>query len=503
MTDEQLKEQALRISKLIGEKIMAAKEEAVETDPKNKEENENPYEDFPADFKEILDKMVHDQLDIERIKTARETRPSGGFNKAQWENMPTIDDDRHNPDNINWAPAKVYSFDKETNRKYYGAALSDKLEEFKELQDAVCLAGLARAHKTRRNYFDAVAQTRIFGTLQTRLKSDAELRKALDTATSGEGADWIPTGFSSQLFDLVRLELRVGGLFQTFNMPTNPFRFPVTLTDATAYKIPESTADSSTKITASTPGTTNLELSAVKIAARALFSDEVSEDSAVNMLDFVRTNVSRAIADGIEKAHLDGDDSATHQDADVTDVRDVRTSFKGHRYWALNNAGTATKDFSNADPTTALLRSTRALMDKAAVDPNKLAWVFSPNGYIKLLSVSETTTWEKFREQATLLTGQLFIFDGIPVIVSQHVRTDLNASGVQDGVTTDRGVIHLIYRPGFMTGIRRGVTVDTQRDIETDQMILVSKIRLDHEDIQDATLAANIHTVLGYNVKTT
>ena len=60
--------------------------------------------------------------------------------------------------------------------------------------------------------------------------------RAMDTDTSNEGVDWIPTGIGSSLHERVRASGKVRPLFQTINLPTNPWKWPLEGADATAYR---------------------------------------------------------------------------------------------------------------------------------------------------------------------------------------------------------------------------------------------------------------------------
>jgi HK97 family phage major capsid protein len=309
---------------------------------------------------------------------------------------------------------------------------------------------------------------------------DSELKKALDTATSGEGSDWIPTGFSASLIDLVRVQLKVANLFRRITMPTNPFKFPVVSADATGYLQSESIADEASKLRASTPTTTNLELSAVKLAARTLFSEEISEDSIVPILPWLREQIVLALATAEEKAVINGDTSTIHQDSNVTAAYDAQKAWTGLRKLVVSGAKVDCGTF-NLDN----LRSVRKELGKYGVDPSKLAYIVGLSGYIQLLGIKDSssnqvvTTVDKYGPNATILTGELGKIDGSPIIVSENVYENLNASGVYDGTTTTKTIMLLAYTPAFIIGDRRRVTVKTAADIETDQQILVATQRLD------------------------
>lgn len=386
-------------------------------------------------------------------------------------------------------------------KMFYPPATAQKLLEWQKINDDLYIVGTMMAAARKTTIRRVLPGTNIYKRAMYRLAKDKDLAKALDTGTAGEGAEWIPTGFSAQLLDKIRLDRKVEALFPHVNMPTNPYKFPIESAGATGYLIPESTSDTADKIQASTPTTGNFQFTAKKFAGRVLYSEEISEDAIVNMLDFVRNSLTMAMTEAKETAIINGDDSTTHQDSDVTSAYDARKAFKGLRYYALNNSGTTTKDASNANISTSLLRATRILMKKYGVDPSKLAWICSPIGYIQWLSVSELMTLDKYGPNATILKGEIGKFDGVPVIVSEFMWDNLNASGVYDDTTTDRTSVLLVYTPGFWVGLRLGVTLATDRDIETDQMKLVAKTRVAFEDPYNA-LSEEMATLL-YNVKTT
>jgi len=330
---------------------------------------------------------------------------------------------------------------------------------------------------------------------QTYKAEISELRKALDTETAGEGAEWIPTEFSREIIERVRLQLKVAALHPRIDMPTNPYKLPVAGADAVAYLVPEALEDEAVKIKASTPGTKVVTLYAKKLGARTIFSEELSEDAIVPILPYIKDQIVTALATAQETATINGDTSATHLDADVTSSWDARKAWDGYRKLTLPEAKLDLSTFNTSN-----LRALRAKLGKYGVDPAKLAWVCSISVYNKFLSLDEVITVDKYGPNATILRGELAKLDNIPVIVSEYVREDLNASGVYDGTTTDRTIVLLVYRPGFIYGDRRKATLRTKEDIETDQTIVVSTQRLAFEDVHDASTETLV--ALGYNIAT-
>ena len=299
--------------------------------------------------------------------------------------------------------------------------------------------------------------------------------KAMSGGAAGSGQEWIPTGFSAQLYEKIRLQLKVAGLFNDVGMPTNPFKPPVLLGDAQAYLVPESTSDE--VVTTATMPPTGAQTGAVtltakKIAARVRVSDEANEDSLVPMLDILKGNIALATAQAIENALINGDTAGSHMDNDVTNAKDCRKAWDGLRKLAPSGAKVDIATFNEA-----ALRGIRKKMGVYGVNPASLAWVVGISGYIQMLGLTGVMTMEKYGPAATILQGELAKFDGAPVIVSEYIREDLNASGVYDNSTKTKTVSLLVNRNCFITGTRKGTTLAAGQDIENGQQILVASTR--------------------------
>lgn len=326
-------------------------------------------------------------------------------------------------------------------------------------------------------------------------------RKALVSTSSGSGDEYVPTNFSAEVVDRTRLELKVAALHDRIPMRSNPYTVPMEGTDPTATLASEATgnATESDRITASDAGTENVTFTAKKLAVRSVFSEEINEDSIVDILEYVRRKISQALANGIENATINGDTTGTHQDADVTSSSDVRKAWKGYRKLTRANG----KTDAGGDALTAIdLRNCRKAMGVHGIKPSDLAWVVGVNTMHQMLANNDSNGFNDFRTldklgpNATILTGQIGVFDGIPVIASEFVRENLGASGVYDGTNVGRTAIHLVNRSRFWYGDRRSVTLKSFEDVQTDQQVLVIKQRLDFQPVQDATSNDLVGTVI-------
>lgn len=335
---------------------------------------------------------------------------------------------------------------------------------------------------------------------QYELEADSDLRKALNVATSNEGADWVPTGMSASLIDDVRLARKVSGMFPRLTFPpgVGSFENPIRGAAQRAKLLGESVSDSPTKYPAGTPPTKKVTFTAIKHGLRMLVSDEMNEDAAVAVMPLVREELIQAIVDGEEDSTINGDTSSTHQDSDVTAANDVNKSFSGLRYHAGGSSGAAAVDISTLN--TSNLRSIEKAMGRFGVNPSDSFWLASISSYIQMLGISEVLTVDKLGPSASIVNGQLGQYDGRPIIVSEFMRQDLNTSGVYDGSTVTDTILLLVNRSAFRYADKPGgIKIETGRDIEVGQDIAVASRRFDFKQV--VTPGTSEETVgLGYSL---
>ena len=363
------------------------------------------------------------------------------------------------------------------------------VEHLQQLSDGVFIWNhVLSVKRSKQGVGDTIENSKIYKLFVEEAKkyayTDEATRKALNTQTTGTGADWIPTNFSSSLIELVRLELKVAQLHQRFTMPTNPFKFPMESSDMTAYLVPESLSDTSTSIPTSTPGTTNLTFTAKKLASRVLVSTEQTEDSVIAMLPWLRKRIAHAIAAGIEYAIINGDTAGIRDNTDQAGSTISATSnikaWDGYRKIAAGIGGVQI-DSAGAFATGGQhLRRIRASLGKYGLQPSQVAWVTSPRGYNKMLDVVKVQTLDLYGPGALILAGELGKYENIPIIVSEHMRSDLDGDGVSGGATSVNvdTAICLVNKDGFMLGDKRQFTLKSEENIDTDQVKLVATQRL-------------------------
>lgn len=306
------------------------------------------------------------------------------------------------------------------------------------------------------------------------LAAGSALRKAMDTATAGEGLEFVPTALSANFIEDIRQEAKVAALFPDIAMPTNPYKVPYFggISASNFYSKPEATSDNPSASPASTPATGDQTLTAKGVIANINFSDELDEDSIIPIIPLLRAELAKGAADCVEDMILNGDTTATHMDSDVTDARDRRKLWNGLRDYCPSGTKADLSTFSTANYL-ALLK----LMGKYGLVANDLAVITGPTGIHKFRALSEVLTVDKYGPQATILSGELAKLAGIPIIGSDYIRQNLNASGVYDGSVTTYTQFLIVNRKGFMLGTRGLPKLEFVRDAKVGQNTLVLSFR--------------------------
>lgn len=357
--------------------------------------------------------------------------------------------------------------------------------------------GSPQDHVGRNEKEDRVAKVKSL--MKSRFAKEVLLPKlkAFGSTVVGAGDEWVPTLISSQYVEEYELAHIVEGRLQSFPMPSNPWTLPVE-TDVTMARI----ATEGGTMIGSNFGTTSIGFNAVKLSEFHVLPEELDEDSAVTFMPIARANVTKAQIRAYEYAMCNGDDDGTHIDSDVQAAAadHAGKAWKGWRRQAIaNSANGGTVDFGGAAVTDANLRKMREKMKKFGVHESELMWVPSSMGYLQMLGTDNVVTVEKFGPNATILQGALSAYGGIPIVTSQFMRMDLNATGVYDGSTTTRTGILLVNHRRWYRAIRRPIRVKIQQDMpQYDRWQLASYSRTDFKG--HAQSANETSAVYGFNI---
>lgn len=324
---------------------------------------------------------------------------------------------------------------------------------------------------------------------------------AMQTGDAGTGAEFIPTGFSSTLYEEIWLKLEVAQLFGRIPMPTPTYKLPF----APGRMIAKAAAEGGT--VAKVKGVTDqLTFTAKKIMSITEFTDEMDQDSIIPVLNFLRGQVLNAFALAQESMCVNGDTGTSIYSSALTG-EDCRKLVKGIRAHAM---GTGAKvDFGAASGfTEANLRALRAALGKYGKTPSELAYVMTLTDYFKALAFDGYQKLNEIGSGAVRLAGELGKLDGVPIIVTELLpmagaATDaadapggLNVSGVWDNTTKTKTTCVCVNRTGFLWGDRKNTELELWRNPMNQATSLIGSQRLDFEFVGSDT--AKMASV-GYN----
>lgn len=320
--------------------------------------------------------------------------------------------------------------------------------------------------------------------------------KALTTTGTGTGAEWIPRSLSAEIYRRMYLDSLIAQAFLAteVQMPTDPYDYPLITTDPIFYLNNVENKEGKP----SDLGTGKITLTTQTLMAACQFSYKVNEDAIIPVLPTIQAALGRAGARALENAILNGDDSATHMDSDVTDqVNDQQKAWKGFRKLAL--AASLKVDLSTGGLSRANLLSLIKMLGKWGARPNDLLWIVGVQAWAGLLNLDEVVLAYARGQAGTYATGGPTPAPwGGMILPSEMLKENLNASGVYDGSVTSKGTIIVVSKAGFILGSRREFLLETDRNIRSQTFDLVASFRKAFQPVE--TPSATIKTVaVGYN----
>jgi N4-gp56 family major capsid protein len=107
------------------------------------------------------------------------------------------------------------------------------------------------------------------------------------------------------------------------------------------------------------------------------------------------------------------------------------------------------------------------------LNPSEVTFIVSTDIYYDLLEDPLFQTVDKIGSQATLLTGQIGSIANSPVLVSAEMPA--KAAGTASGSTNIGAVA--VNTGNFIVGNQRGLRMDTQDLVESQQKVLVASLR--------------------------
>ena len=407
-------------------------------------------------------------------------------------------------------------------RRHDNAGLLDSRpvnDAHKALQDACEALYVATTIKCGRDGFSHAQDAYRVGEVRKRLPSSwnkvqrawsampAAVRKAWDGGT-GTGGEFIPLPtLASPVWQVGEFDPEgVLSIFPRIQINTESVKLPVGTLYPVPYKGGGASGDNPAALAKGSVGTDEVTLTAADMYVMVLIYENAAEDSIVAAFPFIRSAIARSLAIGTRFAILNGDTAATHQDDLANwDLRgmfgavdagtiDYRRVFLGLRANALDNSNGVDRGTFNLS---ALASDINAVGGPRGV-PSDVPILTSYEGYLaNFVNLTGIVSANDYGAREPIAAGEVGSIFGHPIIQTDAMSADLNASGLYDNVTTTKTGYVVFNRTMHPIIERAGTTIALQNDITVGGSYMRAKQRVGFKDL---TKSADAGVRYAYNM---
>ncbi len=322
-------------------------------------------------------------------------------------------------------------------------------------------------------------------------RAPAEIKAAVTRAfydQAGSGAEFIPDQFRAELYETFQVPRNLRALMPSVEMQNNTMIIPRLGRGGRPYLKGQVSSDSPANYQASTILTESKTIAVKGFATRYVVDDGAAEDSALALMPILTRQIASDLEDAWEDCFINGDASGTLGDAlgswnirsrwgaaGLGGADDHRKAFDGLRQRAFA-AGTTTAAAAPALATTTELLGRISAMGELGV--GNLYIVCSPEAMVKhLMGNSDLLTIDRFGPNASLVQGSIASIFGHSVLLSRFVGNDMAANGKYNNILKTKTGILFYNAASFSQYQKRGVTVETDKNIGSGSIEIVSTMR--------------------------
>lgn len=304
----------------------------------------------------------------------------------------------------------------------------------------------------RKKGIDMHLQAIMMGQPITEMRGYKEVADVIEKAIiPADVTSWLAEEFSNAILMDLELDLKVEALFPKITMPENrnEFSIPAVIDNVQAYLIAPgddavASAIASAKVTFATK----------RIKTLVGVTDQADHETVTMMTELVKQRLVKALAKASEDSIINGDTT-------IATANDPRKAFDGLLKMALDAGLTA--DGGGVAPTAAKIMEGRTKLGVYGVNISDLTILCDFQTGFKILELDEVKTVDKYGPAATILVGEIGKIWGIPIVISEYIRHDLDADGTDTTGTGALTVMLFVNRGYFATADRGAVSVETER----------------------------------------
>lgn len=310
---------------------------------------------------------------------------------------------------------------------------------------------------------------------------ETKANEANHTANTGFWEEFVvPEMLASNIIERVREKKSLLTLMNNqMAMMSNPYSFPVEGADVEMTIFPEGKDVPATGWSTSKPWTQKLTLTAKKIGTVNYFTEELFEDSVINFMNFVEKKMATSYVTSLHNIIINWDTTT----AATGNINSVDAAPAANSNYLIGD-GLRKKAFDAWRTIDAWtmdvvdIRGARAKMGLKGTTPEDLKIIMNSELYMKILSLGQVETVEKFGVNATIVKWVLEAIDGMEVVVREEVKNANAAWKVSvTPANNTKGQMVLCHIPSMYLGFKRQFVIKEDFDVKTDQHIMSATTR--------------------------
>jgi hypothetical protein len=316
--------------------------------------------------------------------------------------------------------------------------------------------------------------------------------RAMDTLESGYGAELIGVAYAEEMWAGAKNEDGLVGDIRSVDMRYPSMYVPIDGDLPPMLLAGESVLEGATPYGTSKTPTSRVLLTAKKFTIQQVWSGELNEDSVVAFTPFLQDQIQKSAAVHLGSAFLNGDTTDAgadsnniNYDAGDLDANEHFLAWDGIRHYWLVTTAAQGKDMAGVLNPDEIWKCRGRLSAQAAItkggikainwgkNVRDLRLVCDFDSFMGLHRLGEVLTVDKYGPAATVVTGELGSFGGIPIISPPYAGKTLASGfiGSTEGNNT-KGQITVFNPKGWLAGRQRQVQLYFDRIQRTDQFLL-------------------------------
>ena len=309
---------------------------------------------------------------------------------------------------------------------------------------------------------------------------ETKANEAMHTENTGAGEEFVETGFSTNVLEIVRQAENFASKFPApITMPTADYKIPLEWADPVFRYTTENGDVPATEYSNSKAGTGEIMLSAKKFTAVAYLSGELDEDGIINMRGYVESKIAKQYIEMLDKILINGDvETGATGNVNSDDWAPSAGSYYLALDWLRKKAIANGKTINVGAFELADIRYARAMMGIKGLNPAELIMGVGVDVYFKMLSFTQAETMEKFGNLATVTNGRISAIDGVEVVPTGFIpKTEADGKVSTTPANNTTGQALLVYKPDVIRGFKRELKTFVEYLPRVDQYAISAHFR--------------------------